>query len=343
MRAASSPRSASVKDVAALAGVSLGTVSNVLNRPDLVSDKTRRRVHDAMAELGFVRNEQARQLRAGRSSTIAYVVLDAANPFFTDVALGVEDVAEAADLSVYLCNSHQDPAREASYLVRLEEQRVQGVLITPVDPDDARLDEATARGLPVVLVDRTRAGHTHCSVSVDDRLGGQLAVAHLIELGHRRIAFVGGPARIGQVADRQQGAGQAMTAAGLSPEHLTAVWTEALTVSEGRAAGARIAGMLAASRPTAAFCGNDLVALGLLQSCVELGVSVPDDLAVVGYDDIEFAAAAAVPLTSVRQPRRELGRAAARLLLDESDNPEHVHEQVEFLPELVARASTRRR
>ncbi|MBP6995865.1 MAG: LacI family DNA-binding transcriptional regulator [Phycicoccus sp.] len=343
MRAAPSPRSASVKDVAALAGVSLGTVSNVLNRPDLVSDKTRRKVHDAMTQLGFVRNEQARQLRAGRSSTIAFVVLDAANPFFTDVALGVEDVAEAADLSVFLCNSHQEAAREASYLTRLEEQRVQGVLITPVDPDDARLDEATARGLPIVLVDRTRAGKTHCSVSVDDRLGGQLAVAHLIELGHRRIAFVGGPARIGQVADRHQGAGQAMAAAGLPPADLTALWTEALTVGEGRAAGARIAGLPAASRPTAAFCGNDLVALGLLQSCVELGISVPGDLAVVGYDDIEFAAAAAVPLTSVRQPRRELGRAAARLLLDESDNPEHVHEQVEFLPELVARASTRRR
>jgi len=343
MNAGSAPRSASVKDVAALAGVSLGTVSNVLNRPDRVSEPTRKRVYDAMAELGFVRNESARQLRAGQSRTIAFVVLDAANPFFTDVALGVEDVAEAADFSLFLCNSHQEPVREASYLVRLEQQRVQGVLITPVDPDDHRLDELPSRGTPLVLVDRTRPGNTHCSVAVDDRLGGRVAIDHLVELGHRRIAFVGGPRRIGQVRDRQEGALASIIAAGLPAEALVEVWTEALTVDEGRTAGARIAGMPASVRPTAAFCANDLVALGLLQGCVGLGVRVPEDLAVVGYDDIDFAAAAAVPLTSVRQPRRELGRAAARLLLDEAANPDHEHQQLEFTPELVARASTRRR
>lgn len=341
MSTGSAPRSASVKDVAALAGVSLGTVSNVLNRPERVSEATRRKVEDAMAGLGFVRNESARQLRAGQSRTIAYVVLDAANPFFTDVALGVEDVAEAADLSLYLCNSHQEPAREASYLVRLEQQRVQGVLITPVDADDHLIRELPSRGTPVVLVDRTLPGATHCSVAVDDRLGGRLALDHLVERGHRRIAFIGGPRRIGQVRDRHEGAVASLTASGLPADALVDVWTEALTVDEGRTAAARIAGMPASARPTAAFCANDLLALGLLQGCVELGLSVPGDLAVVGYDDIEFAAAAAVPLTSVRQPRRELGRAAARLLLDESGNPDHVHEQLEFVPELVARASTR--
>ena len=343
MNTGSAPRSASVKDVAALARVSLGTVSNVLNRPDRVSEPTRNRVYDAMAKLGFVRNESARQLRAGQSRTIAYVVLDAANPFFTDVALGVEDVAEAADLSLYMCNSHQEPAREASYLVRLEQQRVQGVLITPVDPHNHLIDELPSRGTPLVLLDRTRADTAHCSVAVDDRLGGRLAIDHLIELGHRRIAFVGGPRHIGQVQDRHEGAMQAMAGAGLAGQTLVEVWTTALTVDEGRGAAERIAGMPASVRPTAAFCANDLLALGLLQGCVGLGIGVPDDLAVVGYDDIDFAAAAAVPLTSVRQPRRELGRAAARLLLDEAENPDHEHQQLEFTPELVARASTRQR
>lgn len=116
----------------------------------------------------------------------------------------------------------------------------------------------------------------------------------------------------------------------------------ALTVAEGREAAARIAGIASARRPTAAVCGNDLVALGLLQGCVELGLRVPEDMAIVGYDDIEFAAAAAVPLTSVRQPRLDLGRTAARLLMDEATNPDHVHERRCFTPELVARASTRR-
>ena len=135
-------RSSGVKEVAAAAGVSLGTVSNVLNRPDRVSAATRQRVEDAMRRLGFVRNESARQLRAGRSSTVAYVMLDATNPFFTDVAQGIEDAAELADLSLFSCNSDNRAERELAYLTRLEEQRVQGVLITPVDPDASVLTQA---------------------------------------------------------------------------------------------------------------------------------------------------------------------------------------------------------
>lgn len=335
-------RSASVKDVAAAAGVSLGTVSNVLNRPDRVSARTRARVERAMRDLGFVRNESARQLRAGRSRVLAYVMLDAGNPFFTDVARGIEDAAEKSDLSVFICNSDQRGERERSYLTRLEQQRVQGVLITPVDPEDPVFDQLTQRGTPVVIVDRTRSLNTHCSVAVDDVLGGRLAVDHLLDLGHERIAFVGGPERIGQVRDRVTGARLALEEAGHSPDRLVVVATEALTVAEGRHAGERIAGMPAGVRPTAAFCGNDLVALGLLQQCVSMGVRVPEDLAIVGYDDIDFAAAAAVPLTSVRQPRRELGRTAAELLIDEASNPDHQHRQVVFTPELVARGSTRR-
>ena len=325
----------SVKDVAAAAGVSLGTVSNVLNRPDRVSPATRSRVTQAMADLGFVRNESARQLRAGRSRILAYVMLDAANPFFTDVATGIEDAAEQAGLAVFTCNSDNRAEREETYLTRLEEQRVQGVLITPLDPASPALARLARRGTPVVLVDRTAGDQRHCSVAVDDVLGGELAARHLLDLGHTRIAFVGGPTSIGQVRERLEGVRRAV-----EPSHLE---TAALTVTEGRGAGERIAGMPAATRPTAAFCANDLLALGLLQQCVTLGLRVPEDLAIVGYDDIDFAAAAAVPLTSVRQPRRQLGRAAAELLLDEASNPDHRHRQVIFTPELVARASTRRR
>ena len=141
-------RSASVKDVAARAGVSLGTVSNVLNRPERVSTATRARVEQAMAELGFVRNESARQLRAGTSRTLAYVMLDAGNPFFTDVAQGIEAAAEAVDLSLVLCNSGQREQREQQHLQLLQQQRVQGILVTPVDPESAMLDEIRRRGTP---------------------------------------------------------------------------------------------------------------------------------------------------------------------------------------------------
>lgn len=334
-------RAASVKDVAARAGVSLGTVSNVLNRPDRVSVQTKARVEAAMAELGFVRNESARQLRAGRSSALAYVMLDGSNPFFADVAHGIEQAAEARDLSLFTCNSNNRAERETVYLNRLEEQRVQGILITPVNPDAEALDELPRRGTPVVIVDRTRGGNTHCSVAVDDVLGGELAARHLVELGHRHIAYIGGPDTLGQVRDRRRGAHKALADAGLGAEHLVDIGTEALTVDEGRKAGERLVGRPASSRPTAAFCANDLLALGLLQQCVALRMSIPDDLAIVGYDDIDFAAAAAVPLTSVRQPRRELGRRAAELLLAEATDPHHEHEQVVFTPELVVRGSTR--
>lgn len=333
-------RSASVKDVAAAAGVSLGTVSNVLNRPDRVSPETRQKVQRAMADLGFVRNESARQLRAGTSRSLAYVMLDASNPFFTDVAAGIDAAAETVDLSLVLCNSRNSEARERSHLALLEQQRVQGVLITPVDPDTPALDEMARRGTPVVVVDRTRADQAFCSVAVDDVLGGRVAIEHLVDRGHSRVAFIGGPPQLGQVRDRLTGARAAWTAAGRPEDALTVIETTSLTVSEGREAGARLAGIPSRRRPTAAFCANDLLALGLLQHAISSGARVPEELAILGYDDIEFAAAAAVPLSSVRQPRQLLGRTAAELVLDEASNPQHTHRQVLFTPELVARAST---
>ncbi|HEV7657496.1 MAG TPA: LacI family DNA-binding transcriptional regulator [Mycobacteriales bacterium] len=332
---------AGVVDVAARAGVSLGTVSNVLNRPERVSPKTRARVLRAIEELGFVRNEAARQLRAGRSRTVGLVVLDVRNPFFTDVAAGVEQTAGASGSSVVLCNSNDDVARERHYLSMLKEQRAFGILITPVGEETAgAIEEIRERGTPVVLVDRGTS-RNQCSVSVNDRLGGELAVAHLVAQGHTRIAFVGGPVSIDQVRQRLLGARSAIAAAGLRKDALTVIETPRLDVDAGRASGPRLAAMSARKRPTAAFCANDLLALGLLQDTVRRQLSVPGDLAIVGYDDIDFAAAAAVPLTSVRQPRFQLGRAAMELLLEEAtDRETHQHRQVVFEPDLVVREST---
>jgi LacI family transcriptional regulator len=333
----------SIREVAATAGVSVATVSNVLNRPDIVAQPTRDRVHAAIKELGFVRNESARQLRAGRSRTIGLVVLDVANPFFTDVARGVEDEASKSGLSVILCNSDDKQDRETRYLELLEEQRVQGVLITPVaDTDtDKRLTLLQQRGTPVVLVDSRSPSRGQCSVSVDDVLGGDLAVSHLLTAGHSRVAYVAGPASIRQVADRHEGALRALRRADRPARDLKVIEMDALNVAAGQRAGAAIAKIAARSRPTAAFCANDLIALGLLQEMTRRRIRVPEDIAIVGYDDIEFAAAAAVPLSSVRQPRQELGHSAAQLLLEEAlGDPAHKHRQVIFEPELVARQSS---
>jgi LacI family transcriptional regulator, galactose operon repressor len=332
----------SIKEVARQAGVSIGTVSNVLNHPHLVASATRQRVLDAIAQLGYVRNDSARQLRAGHSRIIAIVVLDVANPFFTDVVRGAEAAAEERGSVLMVCNSGDDVARERRHLDLLEEQRVQGVLITPVDDSrDSRLGQFVRRGTPVVFVDRESSQGDRCSVAVDDVLGGRLAAAHLAERGHRRIAFAGGSARTRQVGDRRAGFSAVLAERVDVPIEPVVITTGALTVAAGRRAGQEIAELSAERRPTAVFCANDLLALGVLQEMTLRGLRVPQDIAIVGYDDIEFAGAAAVPLSSVGQPSEQLGRTAAQLLLEEINGvADHQHRHVVFKPELVVRRSS---
>ncbi|MFE0172907.1 LacI family DNA-binding transcriptional regulator [Streptomyces sp. NPDC059002] len=329
-----------IKDVAKHAGVSVGTVSNVINRPDTVSQGTRHRVQAAIDRLGYVRSESARQLRAGRSRIMALLVLDMGNPFFADVARGAERAARDAGLCVMVCNSGQSVSEEADYLSLFAEQRVRGVLLTPADATGRNIEAFRRHGIPFVLVDRVAEGTTECSVSVDDVMGGALAVRHLVDAGHRSIAYVSGPPGLNQVKDRRGGALQALAEAGLDHSLLRELPTERLDVAAGRDAGARILGL--AERPTAVFCANDLLALGVLQAMYAAGVRVPEDVAIVGYDDIEFAAAAVVPLTSVRQPAVTMGAMAAELLLQETESRDaaHEHRRVVLTPELVVRRSS---
>ncbi|WP_394620264.1 LacI family DNA-binding transcriptional regulator [Lentzea sp. JNUCC 0626] len=337
------PLSARMKDVAARAGVSIGTVSNVINRPEAVSQATRDRVLTAIEELGFVRNDSARRLRGAPGSTLAYLALDIGNPFFTDVSRGITEEAEQHGLSVFLGDVGRNTHRQATYLELLERQRTEGILVTPADDHDERLRVLPQRGTPIVLVDR-QLGENFCSVTVDDVQGGDLAATHLLELGHRHLAFMGGTENVRQIGDRVTGVRHAMTRAGLDPADLVVLPSEHLDVHGGRHGGERLAGLPSSRRPTGVICGNDLVALGLLQQALRLGMQVPDDLAIVGYDDIEFAEAAMVPLTSVAQPRHLLGRTATQLLLAEMEHkPDHRHRQVVFQPELVVRTSSRRR
>ncbi len=333
--------SVSVKDVAARAGVSVGTVSNVMNRPDKVSPSTVERVQRAIGELGFVRNDAARQLRAGRSRAIGLVILDVGNPFFTDLARGAEDKAAESGLSIILGNSDERAAREEAYLELFEEQRVHGVLISPFGDITARLQRLRDRGIPAVLVDRTSADTSFSSVSVDDVSGGQLAVDHLIERGRRRIAFVGGPAAIRQVADRLEGARLAVARhPGVS---LEVIETAALSVIEGRAAGTVLRARNADLRPDAVFAANDLIAMGVLQALNMQGtLHVPHDIALIGYDDIDFASAAVVPMSSIRQPSALIGQTAVEILLEEAADPQLAPRQIVFQPQLVVRESTGR-
>jgi LacI family transcriptional regulator len=321
------PQPAGIKAVALRAGVSVGTVSNVLNRPGQVSPPTRDRVEAAMRELGFVRNSSAGALRAGRSTALGLVVLDIGNPFFTDIARGVEQAAAERGYAVLLCNTDGSPARQDTHLRFLEEQRVDGALITPVDGDLSRIEQLRSRGMAVVLVDEPGQGG-RCSVAVDDVRGGLIAGEHLLAVGRRTVAFVTGPDSIRQCVDR----GTGLADSGVAVRRIE---IPALTGAAGYDAVGRL------GRVDAVFCANDVVALGVLRGLLERGARVPEDIALIGYDDIEFAATAAVPLTSVRQPAQQIGRTAATLLLEEITDPTtHAHQQVLFRPELVVRQST---
>ncbi|WP_344859270.1 LacI family DNA-binding transcriptional regulator [Planomonospora alba] len=329
----------SIREVAARAGVSPGTVSNVLNRPGKVAAATRERVEEAIRELGFVRHGSASTLRAGHSRTLGLSVIDIGNPFFTDVAAGVEDMASGRGYAVILGNSAGSRAKEERNLRVLAEQRVRGVLITPTDEDLTRLDRLRERGTRLVLVDHPAHRPDQCAVAVDDVAGGRAAVAHLLAGGARRVAYVTGPLTIRQCRERRQGALEALEAAGLAPDRLQVAETTAMTARAGEKAAADL---LAEGLPDAVFCANDLLALGVLRTLLQAGVRVPDDVALMGYDDIDFAAASAVSLSSMRQPTYQLGRIATELLLDECENPgAHAHQHIMFQPELVARESTR--
>lgn len=324
---------ASVKDVAYLAGVSVGTVSNVLNRPSAVSDPTRQRVEEAMQSLGFVRNASARQLRAGTSQAVGAILLDLSNPFYTELVRGIEDRLAVDDCTLIICSSDEDPNREARYLRLLAEQGVRGVLVTPFSTTTSRLATLRQLGIPAVLLDAKSPALA--SVGVDNVAGGRSAIEHLLAQGHRRIAYLNGPIEIQQCADRVRGAVGAVDASGLDRSEVLVVRQLAtMTANAGQQATADL--LDSAAPPTALFCVNDMVALGATRELRTRGLAIPHDVAVVGYDDIAFAAELMTPLTSVRQPMHRLGWTAADFLLSD---PQKV-EQVEFVPELIVRASS---
>jgi len=331
----------SIQDVAKLAGVSLGTASNVLNYPDRVREVTVKKVHKAIEQLGFVRNDAARQLKAGKSKALGLIVLDAANPFFSDLASGAEDAAVREGYVMLVGNSAHEIDREANYLKMFQEQRLSGVLLSPVNDPREIITQMHNKGTQVVLVDSKSDAAICCSASLDDFAGGKLAAKHLIQSGRKKIAFVGGPLDIHQIADRLAGAKEAVKES-RGAATLKTYKAKSQDVISGREVGLAIVKEPKANRPDAIFAANDLLALGLLQAfALQNQIAVPGEIAIIGYDDIDFAKAAVVPLSSIKQPAKILGSTALEMLVDEIENPEtHQHRQVMFQPELVIREST---
>lgn len=326
------PRRPTTQDVAARAGVSVGTVSNYLNRPEIVAAATAMRISDAVRALGFVPNRSAAQLRGGHSGLLGVVVTDVGNPFWGSVVRGIEEGVDGPSLGLIVASTYQDVARETAVIRTLAERGVDGLIIAPVGPESS-LGALLARQVPVVLFDRaSRTGIP--SVVANDELGGRLAAAHLFGLGHTRIASVNGPTGISWCQARRRGARRAARQAGLDPTtSIVEIVVPELSIAHGEAAAGALGGA------TAAFCANDLVALGLLRGLRQLGIAVPGQISLVGYDDAEFASALDPALTTVRQSPEAMGAAAARLLVSSRDTND-VPRCVRFTPELVVRASS---
>lgn len=328
-----------IREVARLAQVSLGTVSNVLNNPEVVAPATRQRVVEAIDKTGFVRSTAAHQLRVGKSRTVGVVLLDIANPFFAEMVRGAEGVLRDKGYVLVVCSTDESAERERRYLRVLEEHRVDGLLITPVGRDLREIAKLAARGIPTVLLDRDSGEQDLCSATVDDIRGGELAARHLFDMGHRLVTFVNGPSSIRQCADRHEGAQRALRRARRrGPATLREMAVSALSVEQGEKAATALLSLT--PRPTAVMCANDLIALGMLRGLTDAGVAVPGDIALVGYDDVAFASMLSPSLTSVRQPKYELGAIAADLFLEEALGSGHRHRLVRFEPELVVRASS---
>lgn len=303
--------------------------------------ETAKRVQKAIEQLGFVRSDLARQLKAGKSNTLGLVVFDAGNPFFNEIARGAEDAAANKSYSILLGNSDNTAEREKQYLHLFDQQRLAGVLISPIREIYEQINELRNHGTQAVLVDRKEDPERCCSVSVDDYSGGRMAVQHLLSIGRRSLVFVAGPITFQQVADRLAGAMSAVSEFGNGAQ-LSVLESANMTVIAGRNVGQEIAKLPKDKRPDGIFAANDLLALGIVQAFMfNNEIQIPGEIALIGYDDIDFAEAAIVPLSSIRQPARLIGSNAVELVIDEIQNPDtHTHKQITFQPELVIRAST---
>jgi LacI family transcriptional regulator len=331
---------ASIRDVAKAAGVSLGTVSNAINRPEILAPRTLRKVQKVIEDMGFVPNASARNLRAGRNRVIGLVVPDISNPFFTDLARGVNNAAFAAKYVVILCNTDESSEKESQYLDVLSAQNVEGILITPARETTRALASVTEKGIRLALVDRPAHGLQACSVAVNDSYGGSLALTHLYELGHRSIVLLTGSGDIPQVADRNAGIRETLNEIPAA-DRPKIIELRLDSMSASNAYEVTRKKIDSEIDFTGMVCGNDLIALGAIRALREKNIAVPEDISVIGYDDIDFAVSANVPLTSISQPAYELGFAAAELIISECENPErHVHQRIEFQPRLIVRSST---
>jgi DNA-binding LacI/PurR family transcriptional regulator len=332
----------SIADIARVAGVSHTTVSRALHESPLISSETRERIQRLAEEMGYTPNAIAQSLQTSQSSTIGLVVTSIADPFFGDVVKGVEEVARAAGFSVLLSASYNDPDQTMAIVETFHRRRVDGILVASSRISNDYHRRLTHTRIPTVLINsqiERQSKQLHW-ISVDDCKGAQVAVEHLLQLGHSRIGYLGCSSRPGSNRQRFQGYQNALQAASIEIPQSWVVIPEGYEASQEEDISAGQSGLprLLAAGVTAVFCYNDMTAIGMLAGCHEHGVEVPRDLSIIGFDGINIAGCVTPPLTTIQQPRVELGRLATQVMLDLLQNrPGASHT---LLPALVLRNST---
>lgn len=330
---------ASLQEVARHANVSIATVSRVLNKSEKVVPETRAIVEQSLRELGYRPSRVARRLRMkdGRAHLVGLIIPDIQNPFYAEIARGVEDAAYAAEYALLLCNSDENPDKERFYLEVMRSESVDGIVLPPFDDTDSAVIDIAATGMPVVCVDRSMVKLKTDLVEVDNHRGAFEAVMHLLDKGHKNIGLIEGRSQVSTSRERRRGYLDALAERGVT------VRKDLMRSGDFKQESGRVlANELLALRkpPTALFVCNNLMTVGALAAIHQRGLRVPQDVAIVGFDDLPWAEALDPPLTVVRQPAYDVGRQAMELLLKRIMEPERAPVTVRLLPELVTRRST---
>jgi LacI family transcriptional regulator len=328
----------SLRDVAKQANVSLGTVSNVLNRPTQVSEHTRKKVREAIDMLGFIPNSNTAE--SNRNSKIVGLILPLAqNPFYDELAQGIEDSLSKSGYRVLIGYSREDEAIELQLLTSMSEANFRGIIVTPVGPKNQVFEKFIDRNVRVSYLSQTDEEPDQCSVSIDQVRGGYIGIEYLVKLGHKKVLWVSGPDHHHQSNQRFVGITQAAQQFGIEVDVITAPSLDFLS-------GEQMAPMIIARGPLpdAIFAGNDALALGIMNYLHKVGIPVPGQISVLGYDNVSYAESALVPLTTVSQTPYQLGWSMGVQMLAEFEaSADHVHQHVVFQPQIVERASTSQR
>jgi len=323
-----------IREVAQHAQVSVTTVSHVINGTRFVSEEAKARVQAAIAALHYVPSAVARSLKSSRTHTVGMMIPNNSNPYFAEIIRGIEDTCFAAGFNVILCNSDDDPHKQAAYVRVLSEKQVDGLIVLSSGGDPELLDTLRGAPMPQVVVDREIDDLAADLVEVDHEGGARLAVEHLVSLGHARIACIAGPLALSPARQRVQGWRSALQAAGLACD-------DALVADGGFTAAGGFAAMraLLVYRPSAVFASNDLMAIGAICAAAEAGLRVPQDVSMIGFDDIALAAYSNPPLTTIAQPKHQTGELAAQLLMQRIAQPGRPLQREILRPSLVLRRS----